>query len=284
MRQGTVLGLDSAGFHRMRYVEWGEADNPNVVLCVHGLTRTGRDFDALAQVLARDFRVVCPDIAGRGRSDWLPVKQDYGYPQYAADITALIARVATDTHPAISFVGTSMGGMLGIMLASRPNTPIARLVVNDVGAIVPTSALGRLAGYVGKDPRFDSFEQLEAHVRMVSAPFGPLDDAQWQHLTQHAARQHADGTWGFAYDPGIRVSFGEPPYNDIDLWRFWDAIACPTLLLRGADSDLLRHDTAIAMTQRGPKPALVEFPGIGHAPTLMSADQIAVVREFLLGG
>jgi pimeloyl-ACP methyl ester carboxylesterase len=282
MRQDFVLGLSSKGFHRMHYTEWGDAANPRVVICVHGLTRNGRDFDDLAQALQQDFRVVCPDVAGRGKSDWLYAKEDYGYPQYAADMNALIARVTTGGGKTIYWVGTSMGGMLGMVLASRPNTPIKKLILNDVGTHIPKVSMERIAAYVGKDPRFKTFSEMENYVRMVSAPFGPLTDAQWKHLTQHNTRQHADGSWGMNYDPGIALPFQKGPLADIDLGHYFDAVACPTLLLRGAQSDLLQRETALAMTQRGPRPRLVEFEGVGHAPMLMAADQITAVREFLL--
>ncbi|MBI4195028.1 MAG: alpha/beta hydrolase [Betaproteobacteria bacterium] len=268
----------------MHYTEWGDPANSRIVICVHGLTRNGRDFDFLARALERDFRVICPDVAGRGKSDWLRAKEDYDYPQYMADMTVLIARVtAGPGEKTLYWVGTSMGGVIGMLLVSRPQSPIAKLILNDVGTVVPKTALERIAAYVGKDPRFGTHDEIEAYVRMVSAPFGPLTDDQWRHLTVHATKQHADGSWGFCYDPGIGRPFQNRPLADVDLWGFWDAIHCPTLLLRGAASDLLLRDNALAMTQRGPKPRLVEFSGIGHAPMLMAPDQIEVVREFLQG-
>ena len=281
MNSDTVLGLSSKGFHRMHYYDWGDPENSRVVICVHGLTRNGRDFDFLAQALSRDFRIVCPDVAGRGRSDWIESKQDYGYAQYMADMTALLARVTAGAEKTIYWVGTSMGGLLGIIMAAMPKNPIRKLVVNDAGMLVPKAALERLALYVGKDPRFATLDALEAHVRHISAPFGALSDEQWRHLTVHSAKQHADGTWGFRYDPAIANAFsGE--LNDIDLSAYWDAVRCPTLLLRGADSDILLRATAEAMTQRGPTVTLVEFQAVGHAPMLMLDEQITAVRDFLL--
>jgi pimeloyl-ACP methyl ester carboxylesterase len=268
----------------MHYFEWGDPAAERVVICTHGLTRNGRDFDTLAQALLPEFRVVCPDIAGRGKSDWLEAKEDYGYLQYCADITALIARVtagaAASKH--IYWVGTSMGGIIGMLLASRPKTPIEKLVLNDVGTVIPKAAQERIAAYVGKDPRFKTFEELEAYVRFVGAPFGPLTNAQWRHLTETGAKRHEDGSWGLCYDPGIGIPFQKAPIADVDLWMYWDAITCPTLLLRGVQSDLLLRETAAAMTLRGPKPKLVEFNGIGHAPMLMADDQVKLVRDFLL--
>ena len=285
MKSDYLLCLSSKGFHRMHYVEWGDPGAERLAICVHGLTRTCRDFDFLARALLPEFRVVCPDVAGRGRSDWLPAKEDYAYPQYCADLTALIARVTARGGPRrIHWVGTSMGGIIGMLLASRPNTPIAKLVLNDVGAFIPRTALERIGSYVGKDPRFRTLDEMEAAVRLISAPFGPLTDAQWRHLTVNGATQYEDGTWGFRYDPGIESAFKKQPVADVDLWQYWDAITCPTLLLRGTQSDLLLKETATDMTQRGPRPRLVEFTGVGHAPMLMADDQIAAVREFLLEG
>lgn len=265
----------------MRYYEWGDSANPRIVICVHGLTRTGRDFDYLAQSLAADFRVVCPDVVGRGASDWLAAKEDYGYPQYMADMTALIARIAEGAEHTIDWVGTSMGGLLGIFMAATPNNPIRRMVLNDAGMRVPKAALERLSRYVGKDPRFATFDALQAHVRCVLAPFGPHSDEQWHHLVLHGAREFDDGSWGFAYDPSIGRAL-EGDLNDIDLAAFWDAVRCPTLIVRGEHSDILLRETAEAMTQRGPKAQLVELEGIGHAPTLMHDAQVKIVRDFLM--
>ena len=281
MKSDTVLCLGAQGFHRMNYYEWGDAASPRIVICVHGLTRNGRDFDFLAGMLAPDFRVICPDVVGRGQSEWLASKMDYNHVQYMTDMTALIARVTGGARKTVHWVGTSMGGLLGILLASVPQTPIEKLVVNDAGTLVPKTALERMARYVGQDPRFATFEELEAYLRRISAPFGPLTDEQWRHLTVHAAKQHADGAWGMSYDPAIGLPL-QGELTDIDLSAQWNAIRCPTLLLRGTQSDVLLRETAQAMTSTGPKAKLAEFAGIGHAPMLMSEDQARVVRDFLL--
>lgn len=282
MQEHHVQCLSPAGLHQMHYTEWGARDNPRIVICVHGLSRNCRDFDTLAQTLQSDFRVICPDIVGRGKSDWLNNKAGYVNAQYVADITTLIARLTANGPREILWMGTSMGGIIGMMLAALPGSPIRRLVLNDVGGIVPKAALGRIVAYLGKDPRFNTFKELELCVRTISAPFGPLTDAQWEHLTRHNGKQHADGKWGFNYDPDIAAPFRGIEIADVPLWPYYDPITCPTLLLRGADSDLLAKDIALAMTQRGPRARLVEFPGVGHAPMLMSGDQIDAVREFLL--
>ncbi len=285
MRSDHILGMSARGFHRIHYCEWGDPVAERVVICVHGLTRNCRDFDALAAALAPHFRVVCPDVAGRGRSDWLADKSAYNFHQYLSDMNALIARATS--RPAaprsIYWVGTSMGGILGMLLAALPHTPIAKLVVNDVGPRIPKTALARIAAYVGKDARCASLAELEAYVRMVSASFGPLTDEQWRYLTLHGSKQHADGSWGMRYDPGIAIGLSAALISDVDLWTQWDAIACPTLALRGAQSDLLLAETAQAMQGRGPRAHLVEFPDIGHAPMLMADDQISVIKDFLLG-
>jgi len=278
MHSHSLLNLGPHGFHRTRYHEWGDPGNPRVVVCVHGLTRNSRDFDALAQALAPAFRVLCPDVVGRGESDWLAHRQDYGYPLYLADVTALIARAGVDS---VAWVGTSMGGLIGMMLAAHPGTPIGRLVLNDVGPLIPKAALRRLATYVGKAASFASLDAYERYLREVCAPFGPLSDAQWRHLAQHSVRRNDDGSFALGYDPGIAHAFaGE--LQDVVLWPVWDSIQCRTLVLRGAQSDLLLRDTALEMTRRGPRATLKEIEGVGHAPALMAKDQIEIVRDFLL--
>ena len=280
-RERGVDVLSPHGFGRMHYYEWGDPANRDVVICVHGLTRNGRDFDALAQQLCGQFRVLCPDVPGRGKSDWLRDPNDYVFPTYANALSALIARAEAR---ALSWVGTSMGGLLGIVLASQPGTPIGRLVINDVGPVLEPAALQRIGTYVGSDPIFATFAELEAHIRQVSAPFGALTDAQWQHLSATTARQLPDGRWKLVYDPGIAVPIRAAQADQrVLLWALWDAIRCPSLLLRGAQSDLLAASTAREMAERGPKPALIEFSDVGHAPMLLDADQIAPVAAFLRG-
>ncbi len=283
MREEKVRCLSTAGFHKVAYVEWGHADNPKVLVCVHGLTRNGRDFDFLAQALEADYRVICPDIVGRGKSDWLANKSLYVLPQYCADMVTLLAWLNVET---VDWLGTSMGGLIGMTLAAQPGNPIRRLVLNDVGPVITGVSLARIGDYLGKPPRFDRIEEAEAYVRQVSAPFGPLTDTQWRHLTVHAVHQAKDGKIEFVYDPGIAQVYRQSQLlsggKDVELWPLFDAITCPTLLLRGEKSDLLTPQTAQAMTQRGPHAKLIEVPGVGHAPTLMDEAQIAPVREFLL--
>jgi pimeloyl-ACP methyl ester carboxylesterase len=265
----------------MAYIEWGDPANPRVLVCVHGLTRSNRDFDAFAQAMAADYRVVCPDVAGRGDSDWLKNPMEYGVPTYAADMVTLLARLNVES---VHWVGTSLGGLIGMALAALPESPISRLVLNDVGPVITAASLARIAAYVGKAPRFPAIEAADAYIRLVSASFGPHTDAEWRKLTENVLRQEADGSFRMHYDPKLAVPFVAALTSaDMELWPLYDAIECPVLLVRGADSDLLTTAAAAEMERRGPKAQLVEFAGVGHAPTLMHADQIETVRAFLLG-
>jgi len=264
----------------MAYTEWGAPDNPRVLVCVHGLTRNGRDFDALAQALAAHYRVVCPDVVGRGQSNRLRDPSAYAIPQYIADMVTLIARLNVDS---VHWLGTSMGGLIGMALASQEGTPIHKLLLNDVGPVITTESLQRIATYVGTDPTWASFDEAMTYVKVVSAPFGNLNDEQWRHLTEHSIGQRGDGRWGFLYDPLIAAPFkaafaGEP----INLWPIYERITCPTLVVRGAESDLLTRETWEKMGRCGPRAKLAEIPGVGHAPMFLSDDQIAVARDFLL--
>ena len=270
-------GLSPHGFHRVVYYEWGARDNANVVICVHGIGRNGRDFDVLAEALAPTHRVLAIDMPGRGASEWLHDPMDYVTPVYLGTLTAFIAASGVDE---VAWVGTSMGALLGIVAAAQPGTPVTRLVVNDAGPTIEPAALARIGQYFGADPRFASYAELEAYVRQISAPFGPLTDAQWAHVVQTNARQRPDGSWGVGYDPAIAVPF-RALSAPADLWPQWDAIRCPTLVLRGEQSDLLSHATAMAMAARGPRARVVEIPGVGHAPMLLAPDQVAAVAEFL---
>jgi pimeloyl-ACP methyl ester carboxylesterase len=224
--------------------------------------------------------VVCPDVAGRGDSDWLADPMLYAIPQYVADMVTLIARLDVEQ---VHWVGTSMGALIGMALAAQPSTPVTKLVVNDAGPVIAKAALERIATYVGMWPPLPSLQAAEQLVRAVSAPFGPHTDEEWRFLTEVVVRKSADGGYRFHYDPKIAQPFRKDvPEGDMELWPVWDAVRCPTLVIRGAQSDLLSKATAEQMAQRGPRAKLVELQGIGHAPTLMHADQISLVREFLL--
>ena len=279
-RQRSVQCVGPAGLHRMAYTEWGDLRNSRVLVCVHALTRNCRDFDFLARALASHYRVVCPDIAGRGLSDWLKDPTGYAIPNYVADVVTLLARLDVEM---VDWVGISMGGLIGMALASMAGTPVRRLVLSDVGPEITTESIQRIASYVGTDPRWASIEQAEAYIRAVSAPFGKLTDAQWQHMTEHCVCQDSDGSWRFRYDPKIaepfKASFSGGP---IDLWPYYERVACPTLVVRGAESDLLTRETWQRMGSCGPHAKLAEIPEVGHAPMFLTDDQIAVARDFLL--
>ena len=277
----TVTCSSPAGLHRIGYWEWpcssGHGDAP-VVVCVHGLSRNGRDFDALAKRLSASYRVICPDMAGRGRSDRLSNSALYAIPQYLADCITLIARLNVER---VAWVGTSMGGLIGMSLASLALNPVSVLVMNDVGPVLSTTGLARIADYVGKAPSFNSYDECVAYTRVIAAGFGPHDDAGWDLLARHYWVN--DGTrWRVHYDPRIAEPFAAAGGGGpLSLWPLFDAIACPTLVVRGAQSDLLDPATARLMTERGPRARLIEFAGIGHAPSLIPEPQISAVEQFL---
>ena len=277
----TVQCASPSGLHRMAYSEWGKPENPKVLICVHGLSRNGRDFDALASALSADYRVVCPDVVGRGRSDWLRDAANYGIAQYVADMMLLIARLDVET---VHWLGTSMGGLIGMVLASLEGTPISRLLLNDVGPVISAESIKRIGDYIGRAPKFDSFADAEKYIRLVSAPFGALTDAQWRQLTESSVCQSACGRWEMRFDAaGIAESFRRATtVGEIDLWPIYDRIRCPTLVVRGAQSDLLSRETVQVMASRGPRPEVVEVPGVGHAPMFMEEGQIGIARRFFL--
>ncbi|MGI4953868.1 MAG: alpha/beta fold hydrolase [Janthinobacterium lividum] len=279
-RTGSIAGLSRRGFHRVAYVEWGDPAADRVAICVHGLSRQGRDFDVLAAAMAdRGWRVICPDLVGRGRSGWLGNPDDYNLPQYAADMAALIARSGATT---VDWVGTSLGGLIGMVLAGQPNSPIGRLVINDIGPFLPWQALSRLASTVRNAPKvFPTLSAMEQHLRTTLAPFGNLSDAEWHHLVEHGAVQEPGGAWRKRADPEITAAFRPGLFFNLSLWTYWDAITCPTLVLRGETSDLLLPSTAKDMQRRGPEAELVEIPGCGHAPALMEPSQVSLITDWL---
>ncbi|CAK0772232.1 Pimeloyl-ACP methyl ester carboxylesterase [Azospirillaceae bacterium] len=275
----SYLSLNPVGFHRVCYMEWGASTAERTVVCVHGLTRNGRDFDVLAGGLAEaGWRVICPDVAGRGRSDWLLDGSLYNYAQYLSDMVVLLARLDVET---VDWVGTSMGGIMGMLLASKNQTPIRRLVLNDVGPFVPKAALDRIADYIGVEPVFEDLAALKSYIRYLYQGFGALTEEQWDDMARSSARLLPDGRYGLAFDPKIGQVFKDNPVVDVNLWAVWDAMRCSVLTLRGERSDLLLSETAEEMTRRGPGTKLVEIEGAGHAPGLMASDQIKAILRFL---
>jgi pimeloyl-ACP methyl ester carboxylesterase len=279
VRQHTLSCSSPCGEHRIAYREWGDAECSRVLVCVHGLSRNGRDFDVLARALAAEYRVVCPDLVGRGRSDWLRDPSFYRVEQYVADLGRLVAALgAANVH----WVGTSLGGIVGMVMASLATTPIAKLVLNDVGPVIAPQGIDRIGANVGRAPDFASVAEAEAYLRLVNAPFGELADSAWRALTESSLRERVDGRFEMRCDPEIAGPFHRATSAPIDLWPIYDRLRCPTLVLRGAQSDLLSAATADAMAKRGPLAQVVEIEGVGHAPMLMNEAQIALVRRFLL--
>jgi pimeloyl-ACP methyl ester carboxylesterase len=270
------------GQHRMAYWEWGDSANPSVVVCVHGLTRQGRDFDTLAQDLAPHHRVICPDVVGRGQSDWLPDPAGYGLSTYVADMLVLLAHLGA---PQVSWVGTSMGGLIGLVVASLPQQTVRRLVINDVGPTLEVAALQRIGSFLGVPAHWPTEQAAADALWAVSTGFGPHTPEQWLALSRPQIKPEGAG-FTRRSDPGIAVPFKAvtpelAAAGEAALWRAYDQLRCPTLLLRGALSDLLSSATAAAMSQRGPKAQLMEFAGVGHAPTLVQPEQRAAVLRFL---
>ncbi|HQY77749.1 MAG TPA: alpha/beta hydrolase [Rhodoferax sp.] len=284
---------DATTGHRMAYWQWGHAQAEHTVVCVHGLSRQGRDFDVLAQALVAEaggnIRVVCPDVVGRGQSDWLADPMGYQLPTYAADMLALLAHLKPRT---LDWVGTSMGGLIGMAVcahAAAVGVTVRRLVLNDVGPVVQWDSIVRIATYLGKSMQFASLQQAADAMWAISTSFGPHTPAQWLELSRHMVKPLPEGQAGVTlhYDPAIAVPVRAmtqetAAQGEAALWQLYDSITAQTLLLRGAESDLLSRETAAQMTQRGPKARVVEFAGVGHAPTLIADDQVQAVTGFLL--
>jgi pimeloyl-ACP methyl ester carboxylesterase len=286
---GVDEGVKSS--RQIAYTEWGRPDNPHIVVCVHGLTRNCRDFDFLAEALEADCRVICVDVVGRGQSDWLVSEAGYdNYLLYLSDAIELLKHIRAlgGADIQLDWVGVSMGGLIGMALATQPvlpltlPVPVRRLVISDIGPLIPVTALARIGQYLGRDPRFNSLEEFEVYLKKISNPFGPLTEPQWHHLAIHSVREFDDGTYGFRYDPRIAESFKRHLTKDIDLWEQWDKLHIPTLVLRGMESDLLSAKTAMEMKVRGNRTQIIELSGIGHAPMLISEDQIKIVNDFLM--
>lgn len=267
----------------MAYLEWSGGSNAaGTIICVHGLTRNGRDFDGIApDLVAMGYRVICPDIVGRGDSDWLPSANDYGYPQYLRDIMVLLARLDVD---AVDWLGTSMGGLIGMMLSAMPGHPIRKLIMNDVGCVIPLAALKRIAEYTGVDPVFANMDEAEQYYRRIAAPFGRLSDAEWRYFSEYSVRTLPNGGYAPAYDPAIAVPLRTMmPEGDLDLSAIWQKVTISTLIIRGQDSDLLLPDIVQMMLQSGSHVQSVTFADCGHAPLLWAGNQRQDVLHWLRG-
>jgi pimeloyl-ACP methyl ester carboxylesterase len=296
MKKDYFMGLSEEGFHRVAYTEWGSSgDNRNPIICVHGLTRNGRDFDALADYLSNQGRhLFCPDIVGRGDSDWLKDPLHYTYEQYIADMNALIARTQARQ---IDWIGTSMGGLIGMIMASLPNSPIRRLVMNDVGPQIPVKAISRLSKYAGKDPEFSSIEEAKKYLRTIYADFGSLTDEQWHKFTETSIRETSPGKFSTKIDHGIKRSPAKSklawkillnPHKalegtlfDVDLWQLWRKVTCPVLVIHGARSDLLLPDIIRKMQSLHANMEVLEVPDAGHAPALQNPEQLEAIHQWL---
>ncbi|MFC5430756.1 alpha/beta fold hydrolase [Paraburkholderia denitrificans] len=281
-RQHHVQCLSPSGLHRIAYTEWGDAANPRVLVCVHGLTRSSRDFDRLAAALSDTYRVVCPDVVGRGLSSWLVDPRGYGVAQYVADMVTLIARTGVES---VDWFGTSMGGLIGMALAGLPDAPIGRMVLNDVGPHIEPAALARIGDYVGRDERFPSLQAGIDRAAQLAASFGPLTADDWREINTPLLHE-ADGEWRMRYDPRI----GEPfksitpelsAQGEQFMWRSLAAFKGPVLVVRGEHSDLLSRETVAKMVAAGHDVSSVEIPGVGHAPAFLDAGQITVAQRFL---
>ncbi|MCD6035605.1 MAG: alpha/beta hydrolase [Rickettsiales bacterium] len=271
------------GFHGLSYVEWGYATNSHVLVCVHGLTRNARDFDYIARVLSQHYRVICIDVPGRGKSDWLSDPMLYNYTTYVADTLYLLKTLGLER---VHWLGTSMGGIIGMMIAATQPTLIERMILNDIGAVIPGKALTRIRKYANITPAFKTRAEAEAQLRIKLSPFGIREEEHWRHILTHSIIDQSDGTYIFAYDPAVSQAFfslsedGSIP--DVEMWPIWEHVNCPTLIVRGEKSDTLLAETVLEMQARKPGTAAITFPNIGHAPALLEASQIEPLKEWLL--
>lgn len=276
--QHFYWGLSPQGFHKLAYVEWGDKKNPNVLICTHALTRNSRDFDYLARDLQKNYRIICPDLIGRGKSDYPGNALVYNFPQYMSDMVALLARTGVEN---VHWLGTSLGGIIGMMLAAQPLSPIKSLILNDIGMIVPSLALQRIGTYARNDHGFSSFEDAKSYFQTILAPMGVLDSEKWSHITKYSTLASTTEALRLAYDPAIGESFLNQPTPTLHLETYWQSIQCPILVLQGEHSDFLPPDILTKMLYFQPKAKVITLPGCGHAPSLMEPHQIGLIEEWL---
>ncbi len=278
MRTRRIPCPSPGGQHMVSIVDWGSETASRTALCVHGLTRNARDFDRLAEHLADEWRVIAVDVVGRGKSDWLEDAAGYTYRQYIADMLRIVDRLHLKE---VDWIGTSMGGIIGMMIAAQPDSPIKRLVLNDVGPHLTVAALRRIASYLGTPQSFASLDELKAHLKEIYSTFGMLPDSEWGEMAQHGHRRDAEGRYWLSHDPKIAQAALSSIDRDIEMWDTWDKIRCPVLLLRGENSDLVSGKSVEQMQHRGPRTQVVEIPNVGHAPALRTTNQIKIIRDWL---
>jgi len=272
------MGLGYNGFHRINFLEWGSASSDTMV-CVHGVSRNAHDFDFFASKMDKKFHLICPDVVGRGESDHLINGQGYDYLQYNSDMNALLARIG---KPKVDWLGTSMGGIIGMVFASLPQTPIKRLILNDIGPEISRGSLSDIGEYIGLAPDFRSLEKLETYIRKIYAEFHPMSDDDWSEMAKNASVRTKTGKFRLRMDPAIGDAFRESiPLFDIDMWDTWERIHCPVLILRGKESSFFTKEVADKMVEINPEAQLVEFEGAGHTPTLRSDEQVKVIQDWL---
>jgi pimeloyl-ACP methyl ester carboxylesterase len=280
-RRSNVAVLMDGVLKHMAVHEWGDENNPRVVLCVHGLSRNGRDFDVVADALSKDYRVLCPDIPGRGKSDWFASAEQYSIPTYVQFINAMLTQFGVQTY---DWIGTSMGGLIGMVMAATPGNAMHRFVINDIGPTLEVEALTRIASYVGRAPTFASYPQLYAAARVAITTFGPLTEEQYQHMVSTSCWQRADGRWEFNMDPKVGDAFRAGLVAPaIDMWPLWQAVTQPTLILRGVNSDLLSVATLAKMVETHPNAHALTIADTGHAPMIYDAPTVNAVVDFING-
>lgn len=286
---------DEQNRHIVFYCEWGDPQNKDVVVCVHGLSRNARDFDYLAAALADKYRVICVDIVGRGKSEWLEDKSRYDYTTYVDDILKLLKHLDINK---VDWVGTSMGGIIGMIVAGRYPDLIKKMVLNDIGPIIPGDAIARILKNAASKHEFRSSTDAEKALRNKMSTFGITNEEHWKHVIKHGIVKKLDSRYCFAYDPEIippRKIYNKiraiiatilclkrrSGYSDIDLMDIWDKVSCPLLALRGKLSDVVNDDVVGIMRSSNKDIKIVELDDVGHAPMLMEEEQIKVVHDWL---
>lgn len=280
MAQPVSRYIHAAG-HEFHVTEWEAAAGAPVLVMWHGLARTGRDFDTLAAALAGRYRILCPDTLGRGLSGWArEPEREYTLAAYMEHAVALLAGLGVSGP--LDWVGTSMGGALGMLLAAGPlKGRITRLVMNDMGPSLNPAAVARIRSYVTAPPDFATLTEFEAFLRLIYKPYGFQTDAEWRRMAESSVRRRDDGRLTVHYDPAVMRVFAATA-GDFEIWGEYDRVTCPVMVLRGAESDLLLPEVAEEMTRRGPGARLEVIPGCGHAPSLNVPEQISLIEDFLV--